>query len=557
MSRLLQVIGLSFLLQLPPAAIFAGESDTPAAASDSAASDSAASDSAGVWELRLRHQVERSPGEGRFHQVERVERWDPRKTVVIVCDMWDSHHCYRAVQREKEFAPRLNQLLMDARKRGATIIHAPSDCMKSYDDHPARKRAIEAPIANDYPEAISSWCHRIESEESGVYPIDQSDGGEDDTPEEHAKWEQALIAEGRNPRAPWLRQIDAIEIDSARDYITDQGKEVWNIIKDREIENVILAGVHTNMCVLGRPFGLRRMVSAGMNTILIRDMTDTMYNPQAKPYVSHFSGTDLIIQHIERHVCATVTSDQFIGGKPFRFADDKRRHVALVISEPEYRTEVTLPKFAESNLRRDHRLTMVFGSATEPDDLPGIEQIADADVLVLSVRRRTPPRKQLQVVRDFVSSGKPVVGIRTANHAFSLRKDLKIAGFESGEGASSWPTLDADLFGGNYSKHYGPEQKPLISIVPGQATHRVLHGIDTKPFVSGGSLYVVSPVDTRASVLLSGEIPGQKAEPVAWTFTREDGGRSFYTSLGAVDDFEIEAFVRLLDNAIRWSASDE
>lgn len=545
MSPLLPVVSLVFVLLIAPVGLLADQFNDSAGASDSA----------GAWELRLRHQVERTRGEGRYHQVERVERWDPRKTVVIVCDMWDSHHCYRAVQREKEFAPRLNQLLNEARRRGATIVHAPSDCMKAYEEHPARKRAIEVPLANDYPEAISSWCHRIESEEAGVYPIDQSDGGEDDTPEEHAKWEQALVADGRNPRAPWLRQIDAIEIDSARDYITDQGKEVWNIIKDRKIENVILAGVHTNMCVLGRPFGLRRMVSAGMNTILIRDMTDTMYNPKAKPYVSHFSGTDLIIQHIERHVCATVTSDQFIGGEPFRFADDKRRHVALVISEPEYRTEVTLPKFAESNLRRDHRLTMVFGSASEPDQLPGIEQIADADVLVLSVRRRTPPRGQLQVVRDFVASGRPVVGIRTANHAFSLRKPLKIAGGENAGDASSWPTLDADLFGGNYTNHYGPEQKPLISIVSEQASHPILQGVDTKPFTSGGSLYVVSPVDARVNVLFSGEIPGHKAEPVAWTFTREDGGQSFYTSLGAAGDFETEAFVRLLDNAIRWSKS--
>jgi nicotinamidase-related amidase/type 1 glutamine amidotransferase len=547
MSPLLPVVSLVFVLLIAPVGLLADQFNDSAGASDSV----------GAWELRLRHQVERTRGEGRYHQVERVERWDPRKTVVIVCDMWDSHHCYRAVQREKEFAPRLNQLLSEARRCGATIVHAPSDCMKAYEDHSARKRAIQVPVANDYPEAISSWCHRIESEEAGVYPIDQSDGGEDDTPEEHAKWEQALIAEGRNPRAPWLRQIDSIEIDAGSDYITDQGKEVWNIIKDRKIENVILAGVHTNMCVLGRPFGLRRMVSAGMNTILIRDMTDTMYNPQAKPFVSHFSGTDLIIQHIERHVCATVTSDQFIGGEPFRFADDKRRHVALVISEPEYRTEETLPTFAESNLRRDHRLTMVFGSASEPDQLPGIEQIADADVLVLSVRRRTPPRGQLQVVRDFVSSGKPVVGIRTANHAFSLRKPLKIAGGEKAGDASSWPTLDADLFGGSYTNHYGPEQKPVISFVSEQASHPILQGVETKPFVSDGSLYVVSPVDAKAKVLLSGEIPGQKAEPVAWTFTREDGGQSFYTSLGAAGDFETEAFVRLLNNAIRWSKSEK
>ena len=67
--------------------------------------------------------------------------------------------------------------------------------------------------------------------------------------------------------------------------------EVWNILTSRHIKNVILTGVHTNMCVLGRPFGLRQMARNGKNVVLMRDMTDTMYNPKRWPYVSHFEGT--------------------------------------------------------------------------------------------------------------------------------------------------------------------------------------------------------------------------------------------------------------------------
>jgi hypothetical protein len=76
------------------------------------------------------------------------------------------------------------------------------------------------------------------------------------------------------------------------------------------------------MCVLGRPFGLRQMAKNGKNVVLMRDMTDTMYNPKRAPFVSHFKGTELIVEHIEKFVCPTITSDQMIGGKAFRFKGD-------------------------------------------------------------------------------------------------------------------------------------------------------------------------------------------------------------------------------------------
>src|SRR3712207_6316655 len=100
------------------------------------------------------------------------------------------------------------------------------------------------------------------------------------------------------------------------------------------------------MCVLGRPFGLRQLAKNGKNVVLMRDMTDTMYNPERWPFVSHFQGTDLIVRHIEKFVCATVTSDQLLGGEPFRFKGDVRKRVAVVIAEPEYDTGRTLPAFA-------------------------------------------------------------------------------------------------------------------------------------------------------------------------------------------------------------------
>ncbi|MCA9091839.1 MAG: isochorismatase family protein, partial [Planctomycetaceae bacterium] len=120
---------------------------------------------------------------------------------------------------------------------------------------------------------------------------------------------------------PWQRQSDMVTIDAEVDFISDRGDEVWNILQSRGVQNVILVGVHTNMCVLGRPFGLRQMARCGMNVVLMRDMTDTMYNPRRWPYVSHHEGTRRVIAHIERYVCPTITSDQVLGGEVFRFSD--------------------------------------------------------------------------------------------------------------------------------------------------------------------------------------------------------------------------------------------
>lgn len=197
--------------------------------------------------------------------------------------------------------------------------------MAAYEDHAARKRAVTAPAAKVKPKDVEFWCSRIPSEEKAVYPIDQSDGGEDDDPAEHAEWAAKLKAMGRNPGMPWKTQSKLIEIDADRDFISDRGDEVWNVIESRGIKNVILVGVHLNMCVLGRPFGLRQMVRNGKNVALMRDMTDCMYNPKRWPLVNHFTGNDLVIQHVERFVCPTITSDQILGGEPFKSKYDTRK----------------------------------------------------------------------------------------------------------------------------------------------------------------------------------------------------------------------------------------
>jgi hypothetical protein len=78
------------------------------------------------------------------------------------------------------------------------------------------------------------------------------------------------------------------------------------------------------MCVLGRPFAIRQQVYLGKNVVLMRDMTDTMYNPDRPPGVDHFTGTDLVVEHVEKHWCSSLTSSDITGNKPFRFKEDTR-----------------------------------------------------------------------------------------------------------------------------------------------------------------------------------------------------------------------------------------
>ena len=234
------------------------------------------------------------------------QHWEASKTAAVVCDMWDQHWCKGATARVAEMAPRMNDLIAELRKRGVLIIHCPSSTMKFYQDSPGRRLAEQAPAApTKVP--LQNWCS-LDPKKEPKLPIDDSDGGCDDQPP---------CPTG----SPWTRQIASIEINEG-DAITDSA-EAYNLMRQRGISNVIVMGVHQNMCVLGRPFSIRQMVYQGQNVILVRDLTDNMYNSRSAPRVDHFTGNDLVTWHIEKYWCPTITSDQILGGQPFRFAADK------------------------------------------------------------------------------------------------------------------------------------------------------------------------------------------------------------------------------------------
>jgi nicotinamidase-related amidase len=211
---------------------------------------------------------------------------EPKKTAIVVCDMWDDHWCKNAATRCAELAKLAEPVLKACRDKGMTIIHCPSDTMEFYKDHPARKRVAtvkkaEPPKAKDLP--------------NPPLPVDDTKGGCDD--EKPPKFYKA-----------WTRQHAAITIDDNKDYISDKGDEVYSIMKEKGIDTLFVMGVHTNMCVLNRSFAIKQMVKWGVRTFLVRDLTDAMYDPRTKPFVAHEKGTQLIIEYIETHWCPTIES---------------------------------------------------------------------------------------------------------------------------------------------------------------------------------------------------------------------------------------------------------
>lgn len=264
--------------------------------------------------MHLRQQVGDSHGKTRASS--RTAQWDPRETAIIVCDMWDDHWCRSAARRVGEMAGPLNELLKEARRQGMFVIHAPSSVTRFYEGTPQRRRARSAPFAKT-PAPLTTaqrwgtaWCW-IDGKHEGVLPIDDTDMG------------CSCSGTKCTIREAWTRQIPTIEL-FPEDALTDDGQEAWNLLAQHGIRHVILCGVHLNMCVLGRPFAIRQMVYLGQDVALMRDFTDTMYNPERPPGVDHFTGTDLVVGHVERFWCPSFVSTDLTGRPPFRFAEDRR-----------------------------------------------------------------------------------------------------------------------------------------------------------------------------------------------------------------------------------------
>jgi nicotinamidase-related amidase len=242
--------------------------------------------------LRLTARERREEPRGKVKVVERTLDWEVKETAIIVCDMWDDHHCKIAAQRVGVMVPRMNQVLTAARDRGVTIIFAPSETMNIYAGSPHRKRMEQAKPAKP-PVPIEKRCLRSPDSEPATLPVDTNLDCDD--------CELGVVVRRHSRQHAGL---DIIGFDG----ISDSGEEIYNYFEQQGIKNVVLMGVHTNYCILARPFGIRMMRKLGKNVVLARDLTDALYDPRQPPHVSHARGTQIVVEHIERYLCPSILS---------------------------------------------------------------------------------------------------------------------------------------------------------------------------------------------------------------------------------------------------------
>jgi nicotinamidase-related amidase len=239
----------------------------------------------------LRSRVELYRGSDVWEEVEIARATPVAETAIILCDLWDNHWCSAAVRRVEAMVPRVEAVISSARRNGVQIIHAPSETMAFYADSPHRRRILEIPRV-DPPEPKDLPDPPL--------PIDSSD---------------CCDSPGDIFASVWSRQHPGISI-AGDDVVSDDGLEVYSLLARQGITNLIIAGVHTNFCVLKRSFAIKQMTKWGIHCLLVRDLTDSLYNPAQPPYVDHDAGTELVVQHIEKHWCPSILSRDLLEAYP-------------------------------------------------------------------------------------------------------------------------------------------------------------------------------------------------------------------------------------------------
>jgi len=229
--------------------------------------------------------------------------------------------------------------------------------------------------------------------------------------------------------------------------------------------------------------------------------------------------------------------------------------VIMTVEDPNnYEAPRTMREFAERELRPlGHRVTVIDGDKPQMHHFAGlVEALKEADLLVLFSRRRFPPQEQMVAIRAHLAAGKPLLGIRTANHAF-LPKPNEVVD----PSLAPWPEFTHEVLGG---ENTGYETKGLpygVSISRGAESSALVKGVNVANIQGYQSMYKVLPLAADATPVLIGTAQAGATtppQPVAWTRAYGSSkARIFYTSLGAPEDMRSADVNRLLLNAVAWT----
>lgn len=243
-------------------------------------------------------------------------------------------------------------------------------------------------------------------------------------------------------------------------------------------------------------------------------------------------------------------------------AEDKHPHAVIIVGTLHYSPELTMPVFAKELERFGFRTTIVMGEGNPEKKtenvLPGLEALAEADLAIFFMRFLKLPDAEWIHIENYLKSGKPVMGMRTANHSFKYAKDHPRHEWNDGFGRR--------VLGTPYIVHQAGST--AIKVTDKEAKHPIMTHVTKREWDSPGTLYLAK-LQPGCQVLMHGsgtgrerllkkafgEIQVKKFEtaPVSWAWKNEWGGKSFFTSLGHPGDFAEEAFVRMSLNAACWA----
>lgn len=230
--------------------------------------------------------------------VVKPDQIDPNQTAVIVVDMWDRHWCKSFTEKVGGMVEGMNEMLAAARKLGMQVIFAPSETMEFYKDVPQRRRIQQMP------------AHPLQAVKAFDPPSMPwlKTGGCECSKDRPCKGYRA-----------WTRQHKDLVIDD-NDVISDNAQEINNFCREKGIQNLLYAGVASNMCVsTTRSFSVIPMTRYGYRCILVRDLAEAIsgngYDPDLKKELPTFTpeqATAKVTEHFERFFAPTISADQLL-----------------------------------------------------------------------------------------------------------------------------------------------------------------------------------------------------------------------------------------------------
>jgi type 1 glutamine amidotransferase len=239
-------------------------------------------------------------------------------------------------------------------------------------------------------------------------------------------------------------------------------------------------------------------------------------------------------------------------------AAPKRPHIVFVSGDHEYGSEETFPLLAAELEKNYGMQTTVLKSSPDEnaeENIPGLEALAKADLAVFFLRWRRLPADQIEHIRKYLNSGRPVVAFRTTTHSFNYPK---------GHPLEIWNSFAPDYIGGppgwgNGHTHYGHKSSTDVRVISAAESDPILTGVDRSFHVRSWLYHVLPkypPADAKP-LLMGRSVDSEKKDPVenpvAWTWKNKAGAKVFVTTMGHPEDFQVEAFQRLVINGMHWA----